>query len=73
MTGAPRSLAGGSPGRMPADDLVGGWGANLLWEVWGRYTHTLERTPEGWRCSGMALEVTHARGNERARDHRPDA
>ena len=39
-----------------------------LWEVWGEYTHTLERTPEGWRCSGMTFTVTHARGNEMARD-----
>ena len=21
-----------------------------LWEVWGNYTHTLERTGEGWKC-----------------------
>ena len=42
-----------------------------LWEVWGDYLHTLERTPQGWRCSGMALVVTHARGNEMARDFVP--
>lgn len=106
------SLAGGEPGRIPADDLVGSWKTNLyaekkshhmrsnhrisldgdraevfskgyalnildrptgsgLWEVWGDYTHTLERTPDGWRCSGMTFVVTHARGNEMARDFRP--
>jgi hypothetical protein len=95
------SLAGGEPGRMPADDLVNAWRTNLyadklshhmrtnhrislqgdkaevfskgyalnilkrdtgsdLWEVWGEYTHSLEHTPEGWRCSGMTFTVTHA-------------
>ena len=107
------SLAGGEPGRMPADSLVNAWKTNLyaeklshhmrtnhrisiqgdqaevfskgyalnilqrgngsdLWEVWGEYIHTLERTPEGWRCSGMTFVVTHARGNEMARDFIPD-
>ncbi|MBA2715171.1 MAG: nuclear transport factor 2 family protein [Rubrobacteraceae bacterium] len=107
------SLAGGEPGRMPADDLVDAWRTNLyadkkshhmrtnhrittdgdraevfskgyalnilerdtgsdLWEVWGEYTHTLERTPEGWRCSGMTFVVTHARGNEMARQFVPE-
>jgi hypothetical protein len=107
------SLAGGSPGNMPADDLVGAWATNLyadklshhmrtnhrvtidgdraevfskgyalnilrrpigsdLWEVWGNYTHTLKRTGEGWKCSGMTFVVTHARGNEMARDYLPE-
>ena len=107
------SLAGGEPGRMPADDLVNAWKTNLyaeklshhmrtnhrislqgdqaevfskgyalnilrrgtgsdLWEVWGDYIHTLERTPEGWRCSGMTFVVTRARGNEMAREFIPD-
>ena len=107
------SLAGGSPGTMPSDDLVGAWATNLytdklshhmrtnhrvtidgdraevfskgyalnilyrptgsdLWEVWGNYSHTLERTGEGWKCSGMTFVVTHARGNEMARDYLPD-
>jgi hypothetical protein len=106
------SLAGGSPGNMSADTLVGGWATNLyaeklshhmrsnhrvtidgdraevfskgyalnilhrstgsdLWEVWGNYNHTLERTSEGWKCSGMTFVVTHARGNEMARDYLP--
>jgi hypothetical protein len=42
-----------------------------LWEVWGNYTHTLERASEGWRCSGMTFVVTYARGNETARDYLP--
>ena len=108
------SLAGGEPGPMTADDLVGGWRANLPpgkptfhlrtnhrvaidgdaatcvskghalnllprtlgsgeWEVWGWYTHTLVRTAGGWRCTGMALEVVHARGNELVRTGLPDA
>ena len=107
------SLAGGSPGNMPADDLVGAWRTNLyadklshhmrtnhrvtingdsgevfskgyalnilqqitgsnLWEVWGNYTHTLEHTGEVWKCSGMTFAVTHARGNEMARDYLPE-
>ena len=107
------SLAGGSPGNMASDDLVGAWATNLyadklshhmctnhratidgdkaevfskgyalnilhrsngsdLWEVWGNYTHTLERTGEGWKCSGMMFVVTHARGNEMVRDYLPD-
>jgi hypothetical protein len=39
-----------------------------LWEVWGDYTHTLERLPDGWKCSGMTFVVTHVWGNEMARD-----
>lgn len=106
------SLAGGEPGRMPADALVGAWQHNLyaeklshhmrtnhritingdqaevfskgyafnmlpsprggdLWEVWGNYIHTLQRTPDGWKVSGMTFIVTYARGNERARDFVP--
>ena len=107
------SLAGGEPGRIPADALVGAWRTNLhaakksyhmrtnhritvdgdraevfskgyalnildrptgsaLWEVWGDYAHTLERSPGGWKCSGMTFVVAHARGNEMARDAVPD-
>ncbi len=106
------SLAGGEPGPLAADDLVGGWrtalhpgkpsfhlrtnhrvevdgdratcvskghALNLLpratgsgeWEVWGWYTHTLERAGGGWRCTGMTLDVVHARGNELVRTHLP--
>jgi hypothetical protein len=106
------SLAGGAPGRVAADALVGAWSTNLhsdkssfhmrsnhqvtverdraevtskgyalnilrrntgsdLWEVWGIYTHTLERTAQGWKCSGMTLAITHARGNEKVREFVP--
>ncbi len=108
------SLAGGEPGRMPADALVGAWQHNLyadklshhmrtnhriaidgdeaevfskgyafnmlpssrgsdVWEVWGNYIHTLQRTPDGWKVSGMTFIVTYACGNERARDFVPPA
>ena len=106
------SLAGGSPGRMAADDLVGAWSATLyadkqshhmrsnhritidgdraevfskgyalnilrrgtgsdLWEVWGNYIHTLQRTAGEWKCSGMTFVVTYARGNEKVREFVP--
>lgn len=42
-----------------------------LWEVWGNYTHTLERTETGWKCSGMTLEVIHQRGDEKVRTYAP--
>jgi len=42
-----------------------------LWEVWGNYTHTLRRTENGWRCSGMTLEVIYQRGNENVRNFVP--
>lgn len=35
-----------------------------LWEVWGRYTHELVRTPEGWRIVGFTFEKTHERGSQ---------
>ena len=106
------SLTGGSPARITADQLVGGWQANLfeakktfhmrgnhrididgdtarvfskgyafnlleegevtgLWEVWGNYTHTLQKTEDGWKVSGMTLTVIHQRGDERVRNHQP--
>jgi len=107
------SLAGGSPGRMPAADLIAAWQHNLyreklshhmrtnhritingdqaevsskgyafnmlprthgtdLWEVWGDYHHTLQRTSEGWKVAGMTFIVTYARGNEKVRDFVPE-
>ena len=107
------SLAGGSPGRMPADDLVRAWNTNLyadkpshhmrtnhritingdqaevfskgyalnilrretgtdLWEVWGDYVHTLERTNQKWKCSGLTFIVAYARGNEKVREFVPE-
>jgi SnoaL-like domain len=43
-----------------------------LWEVWGNYNHTLKRTNEGWKCSGMTLKVIHQRGDERVRIYQPE-
>jgi hypothetical protein len=34
-----------------------------LWEVWGHYTHELQRTPQGWRVTAMTFVMTHERGN----------
>jgi ketosteroid isomerase-like protein len=34
-----------------------------LWEVWGNYTHTLTRTPQGWKVSGFTFVKTHERGS----------
>lgn len=44
-----------------------------LWEVWGNYTHTLERTPGGWKCSGITFQATHGRGNEKVREYVPES
>lgn len=44
-----------------------------LWEVWGSYVNTLQRTPAGWKCSGMSLFVAYARGNETVRDYIPNS
>lgn len=38
-----------------------------LWEFWGTYDHSLVRTPQGWRCSGMTFTLTHTRGSEAVR------
>jgi ketosteroid isomerase-like protein len=43
-----------------------------LWEVWGNYTHTLERTKDGWKVSGMTLEVIYQRGDEKVRTFVPE-
>jgi hypothetical protein len=53
-----------------------GYAFNLLesgeaagfWEVWGEYAHTLEKTENGWKVSGMILNVTHKRGDDRVRE-----
>ena len=39
-----------------------------LWEVWGNYTHELERMPQGWKVTAMTFEMTHQRGNPWVRD-----
>jgi hypothetical protein len=43
-----------------------------FWEVWGVYTHELVRTGEGWKCTGMKLEVIYQRGDERVRSFQPE-
>ena len=43
-----------------------------LWEVWGNYTHTLIRTPDGWIVDGMRLDVIHQRGDSRVRTYVPE-
>ncbi len=43
-----------------------------FWEVWGNYTHRLRRTESGWKCTGIVLEVTHRRGDERVRTYAPE-
>lgn len=44
-----------------------------LWEVWGTYTHEFARTAQGWRVTGLKLDVTHQRGNFWVRDTVPKA
>lgn len=73
----PQDLARRRPGQV----FSKGYALNILerdtgsdlWEVWGEYTHTLERTADGWKCSGITFLVTHARGNEMARQFVPDS
>ena len=43
-----------------------------LWEVWGDYVHTLERTNQKWKCSGLTFIVAYARGNEKVREFVPE-
>lgn len=43
-----------------------------LWEVWANYTHSFVHTGEGWKCSGMTLDVIHRRGDEKVRTYIPD-
>ncbi|SDT05702.1 nuclear transport factor 2 family protein [Microlunatus soli] len=44
-----------------------------IWEVWATYTHRLERTPDGWLCTEMALDVVTTRGDDAVRTAGPDA
>lgn len=43
-----------------------------FWEVWGNYTHKLQKTENGWKCSAMKLEVIHQRGDEKVRTFVPE-
>ena len=57
-----------------------GYAFNLLeegeaagfWEVWANYTHVLEKTDAGWKCSAMSLVVIHQRGDENVRTYVPE-
>jgi hypothetical protein len=51
-----------------AFNLMSSRSGSDLWEVWGDYRHTLARTADGWKVSGMAFTLTYARGNEKVRD-----
>jgi hypothetical protein len=42
-----------------------------LWEVWGNYTHTLEKTENRWKVSGMTLTVIYTRGDDQVRTYQP--
>lgn len=43
-----------------------------IWEVWGDYEHTLEKTPDGWKVTGMTLKVVKTRGDDRIRTYLPN-
>lgn len=45
---------------------------NGLWEVWAHYTHTLVKNENGWKVSGMKLDVIHQRGDARVRTYIPE-
>ena len=34
-----------------------------LWEVWGNYTHELQRTSAGWKVTAFTFVKTNERGN----------
>lgn len=38
-------------------------GSGDLWEVWGNYTHELERTARGWKVTAFTFVKTHERGS----------
>lgn len=40
-----------------------------LWETWGNYRLTLQRTPVGWRLSAFRYFAKYNRGNEFVRTH----
>ena len=43
-----------------------------LWEIWGNYTHTLQRMGDAWKVNGMKLDVVHQRGDDRVRTYVPE-
>jgi len=46
-------------------------GGSDLWETWGNYRLTLQRTPAGWRISAFRYFAKYNRGNEYVRTHTP--
>jgi hypothetical protein len=48
------------PNRLP----VGG--GSEIWEVFGTYTHTFDRTAQGWRATSIRFNAEYSRGNQGA-------
>jgi hypothetical protein len=48
-----------------------GFEGGSLWEVWGNYTYTLERSEGEWLITSFAFDPTHERGNIRIPSYRP--
>ena len=44
-------------------------GGSDLWETWGNYRLTLQRTSAGWRLSAFRYFAKYNRGNEAVRTH----
>lgn len=42
-----------------------------IWEVYGSYVHTFERTPTGWLVTGMTFNAHYQMGNDLARTYLP--
>jgi hypothetical protein len=38
-------------------------GSGDLWEVWGSYTHEMQRTGAGWKITAFTFQKTHERGS----------
>ncbi len=46
-------------------------GGSDLWETWGNYRLTFQRTPNGWKMNGFRYFAKYNRGNEYVRTHTP--
>jgi hypothetical protein len=44
-----------------------------IWEVYGNYVHTFERTEAGWLVTGMTFNAKYQMGNDLARTYLPEA
>jgi hypothetical protein len=38
-------------------------GSGDMWEVWGNYTHVMQRTESGWKVTDFTFAKTHERGS----------